>query len=172
MRWVHLASALLWTAGAGIGLWWARSLVRARHRRWMWAIGVVAIVIGAENLLQALAPHHPRTLAHLVGNLALAVAGLVAVSGIVVAGRGIVVEEPVPRRLDRTPLTRRETEVVGCLCEGLDTGEIARRLGISPHTATTHLRNIMKKLQLRSRAEVVLWAVERGLLDRRTQSLP
>lgn len=176
MRWVHLASALLWPARAAVGLWWARSVVGPRHRRWIYAVGMLAVVIGGENLLQALVPVHPRGTAHLVANVALAAAGVVAVFMVAAYGHGIVVEERVMHALSGgrigargrrkrapVPLTPQETEVITLLCEGLGTDEIARRLGVSPHTATTHIRNLMRKLDVRSRADAVVWAVERDL---------
>lgn len=185
VRWVHLASALLWTTSALIGLWWARSVAHPRHRRWLSAIGVLALVIGGENLLQATSPHHPRSVTHLVANLMLAGTGVLALFLVAAHGRGIAVEERVLRvlsgrrlegrarhRPDPPPLTPREIEVVTCLCHGLSTDEIARRLCISPHTATTHIRNILRKLEVGSRADAVAWAVEHGLLDGPVPRLP
>lgn len=155
-------------------------MVLPRYRRWMFAVGAVAILIGGENLLQAFAPHHPNTVAHLVANVLLAATGAMALFLVVAHGRGVATEEQVLRALsggrlgagdrrphDSAPLTPRETEVVTCLCRGLGTDEIARRLGISRHTATTHIRNILRKLGVGSRTDAVVWAVERGVMDGR-----
>jgi DNA-binding NarL/FixJ family response regulator len=49
-------------------------------------------------------------------------------------------------------LTRREREVLGLLCEGLQTLEIAESLGLSRHTVRTHVGNILTKLGANSRA--------------------
>jgi DNA-binding CsgD family transcriptional regulator len=159
-------------------LWWARAVLTQRHRRRIYAIGALALVIGAENLVQALAPMHPRSAAHFIANLVLAVAGVVAVFIVSAYGHEIVVEERLLYALSRgqlgarngsrrasVALTPRETEVMRCLCEGLGTERIAERLGISPHTASTHIRNIMKKLDVGSRADAIVWAVRYGLLD-------
>lgn len=54
------------------------------------------------------------------------------------------------------PLTPREQTVLALLKEGLADKEIADRLKISPHTVFSHLRNLRRKLHVRSRTEVVL----------------
>lgn len=56
---------------------------------------------------------------------------------------------------DLPQLTRREQEVLECLVQGWVHKEIAARLGISVNTAKTHLRNIYRKLQARSKTEAV-----------------
>ena len=63
-------------------------------------------------------------------------------------------------------LTERETEVLRLVTIGLRNREIAARLGISENTAKFHLRNILDKLQARSRAELAGRAVRDGLVDR------
>jgi DNA-binding NarL/FixJ family response regulator len=55
-------------------------------------------------------------------------------------------------------LTGRELEVLGLLADGLDQGEIARRLVISPRTVGTHIEHILAKLGVHSRAEAVALA--------------
>jgi len=57
-----------------------------------------------------------------------------------------------------TVLTRRETEVLRLLGEGLTNAEIAARLYISTKTAGTHVSNILAKLGLRNRAEAAAYA--------------
>jgi DNA-binding NarL/FixJ family response regulator len=56
-------------------------------------------------------------------------------------------------------LSRRETEVLRLLAEGLSNREIAARLFISPKTAEHHVSRILGKLGLRTRAEAAAWAV-------------
>ncbi len=61
-------------------------------------------------------------------------------------------------------LTAREREVLQLIGEGLTNQEIADRLGVSPHTVQTHRVNIMNKLGLHNRAQLVSYAARLGLL--------
>ena len=65
-------------------------------------------------------------------------------------------------RLDIT--TQREKEVLTLLAYGHTNGEIADKLCISERTVETHRTNIMSKLELTSRAELVRFAIDNGLL--------
>lgn len=62
-------------------------------------------------------------------------------------------------------LTAREREVFHLIVEGLTTKEIARRLDISAKTAENHRARVLDKLDVRNTAELVRYAVRRGLLD-------
>lgn len=68
------------------------------------------------------------------------------------------------RRMDE-PLSARELEVARLVVDGLTTAEIANRLFISQHTATTHLRRIYSRLGINSRAMLARYVVEAGLID-------
>jgi DNA-binding NarL/FixJ family response regulator len=71
-----------------------------------------------------------------------------------------------PRKADRYALlTAREREVLEWLARGLTYAEIADKLTISPRTAETHRTNLMRKLDLRTQADITLYAVQRGLID-------
>lgn len=61
-------------------------------------------------------------------------------------------------------LTRRELDVVQTLMQGCSNKEIARQLVISERTVQTHLSNIFAKMQVTSRTEVVLAAINNGWL--------
>lgn len=61
-------------------------------------------------------------------------------------------------------LSRREREVCGLLAMGHTNTEISRMLSISERTVETHRANIMSKLDLRSRAELVRFAIDNGLM--------
>ncbi len=61
-------------------------------------------------------------------------------------------------------LTGRERDVLILVGRGLSNGEIAGRLVISPLTAKTHVRNILRKLACRDRAGLVAIAYETGLI--------
>ncbi len=62
-------------------------------------------------------------------------------------------------------LSDREREILTLVAEGLTSREIAQRLIISPKTVDRHRENIMSKLNLHTRAELVRYAVARGLLS-------
>jgi len=70
-----------------------------------------------------------------------------------------------PRASTAPRLTERELEVLGLVAEGLNNGEIAKRLFISQNTVKNHVRNILEKLQLHSRMEAVMYAVREKILD-------
>ena len=64
-----------------------------------------------------------------------------------------------------TPLSSREIEIVQLSARGLIAKEIADTLNLSTHTVYTHRKNIMKKLQINSSSELVLYAVSKGLVQ-------
>lgn len=67
---------------------------------------------------------------------------------------------------DEPAFTDREREVTTLLARGLTNREIGRRIFVSESTAKFHVRNVMLKLGVHSRAEVAYAAGKRGLLDR------
>jgi DNA-binding CsgD family transcriptional regulator len=60
-------------------------------------------------------------------------------------------------------ITRRQQEVAACVAEGLTNEEIAQRLVLTPGTVANHIEGILRRLGLRSRTQVGVWAVERGI---------
>jgi DNA-binding NarL/FixJ family response regulator len=62
------------------------------------------------------------------------------------------------------PLTPREREVLAAIADGASNKAIARRLGISFHTAKFHVAAILAKLDADSRTEAVTKAAQRGLV--------
>jgi DNA-binding NarL/FixJ family response regulator len=77
-------------------------------------------------------------------------------------------------RADREPpacednwacLTVREKEVLALMGEDLDTTTIAARLGMSRHTAHSHIKRIMTKLRARDRSEALAVAARAGLIS-------
>jgi two-component system NarL family response regulator len=60
-------------------------------------------------------------------------------------------------------LSAREREVLRLVAEGVRSAAIARRLGISEATVEVHRRNVMRKLDLRSVAELTKYAVREGI---------
>jgi len=61
-------------------------------------------------------------------------------------------------------LTEREQEILTYLAEGANNDEIATSLVISPKTVARHRENIMRKLNLHSRAELVRYAIRKGII--------
>lgn len=61
-------------------------------------------------------------------------------------------------------LTEREQEVLALLAEGKNNTEIADQLIISPKTVSRHRENIMRKLNLHSRVELVKYAIRKGII--------
>jgi len=61
-------------------------------------------------------------------------------------------------------LTVREKEILRLLAEGYSNKEIADRLVVSPSTIHSHRSNLMKKLNLSSRHDLIQYARQRGLL--------
>jgi DNA-binding NarL/FixJ family response regulator len=61
-------------------------------------------------------------------------------------------------------LTAREREVLRCIAEGLSSKDIAARFDISARTVETHRANLMRKLAVRSVAQLVRLAIREGLV--------
>jgi len=61
-------------------------------------------------------------------------------------------------------ITDRENEILTYLAEGVSNDEIAASLVISPKTVARHRENIMRKLNLHSRAELVRYAIRKGII--------
>ena len=64
-----------------------------------------------------------------------------------------------------TPLSKREREILQMVANGSTTKEVARDLGISPHTVKTHLERIFEKLGANDRAQAVAIAIRTGLVE-------
>jgi DNA-binding NarL/FixJ family response regulator len=65
---------------------------------------------------------------------------------------------------DNHGLSPRERDVLGELVKGLDTGEIAGKLFISPETVRNHIKHIYEKLHVHSRSQAVAKAIKQGLV--------
>ena len=80
--------------------------------------------------------------------------------------RLIAAESEERKRAESDPLSEREREVLRLLALGHTNQEIAALLYISVRTAETHRAHIMQKLGLSSRAELVRYALDHGLIER------
>jgi two-component system nitrate/nitrite response regulator NarL len=64
---------------------------------------------------------------------------------------------------EKEKLTPRERETMVCVARGESNKEIARNLSVAESTVKIHVQNILKKLNLSSRVQIAVYAVERGL---------
>jgi len=79
--------------------------------------------------------------------------------------RDYLISEPADKEQSAGKvLTDREQEVLTHLAEGESNDEIAKALVISPKTVARHRENIMRKLNLHSRAELVRYAIRKGII--------
>jgi two-component system response regulator NreC len=76
-----------------------------------------------------------------------------------------VVRPDAKRSLAQDPLSDREREVLRLLALGHTNQEIAGKLVISVRTAEAHRAHIMQKLRLSTRAQLVRYALDEGLLE-------
>ncbi|MBV6639236.1 MAG: response regulator transcription factor [Cyclobacteriaceae bacterium] len=73
-------------------------------------------------------------------------------------------EEEKEINCDPTVLSQREYEVLKLITKGYKTTEIADELYVSVHTINSHRKNILKKLNLKSPTELIVYAMETGLV--------
>jgi two-component system response regulator NreC len=71
---------------------------------------------------------------------------------------------PADTRDESSLLTTREREVLRLVSQGATSKEIAQQLGISPKTAQVHRDNLKQKLNLRTTAEMVQWAIRHKII--------
>ena len=62
-------------------------------------------------------------------------------------------------------LTEREREILRLTAEGRSAREVGELLGLSPRTVERHRANLMEKLHLHNRSEVVQYAIRKGMLS-------
>ncbi len=72
---------------------------------------------------------------------------------------------PEEEECEPIPLSPREIEIVQHIANGRIAKEIAHDLHLSTHTIYTHRKNIMRKLELSSPVELVMYAINMGIVD-------
>jgi two-component system nitrate/nitrite response regulator NarL len=65
-----------------------------------------------------------------------------------------------PPAATHTDLTEREREILALLADGRSNKEIARLLGISDATVKVHIKHVLRKLNMKSRLEAAVWALQ------------
>jgi DNA-binding CsgD family transcriptional regulator len=104
----------------------------------------------------------------LADRLAALLGGVVGVR-LAAAGEAATVRLVSPDRRDEAEtsgieLTPRELDVLALLAEGASNKDIARRLGISVHTAKFHVGSLLEKLDATGRTDAVAHAARRGVI--------
>lgn len=84
-----------------------------------------------------------------------------------VAGLKQPVNSPAPIK-DR--LSARERDIVAALARGASNKEIARELGLAESTVKIHVQNILRKLNLSSRVQAAVYAVEHGISEKNNKN--
>jgi len=136
-----------------------------RHRE----MAFIAIVDSRNGSVDLLRAGVRALLSPAAGDAEIAITLAAAARGLCVLPAGVlqaaVAEEP-PRSAgaDEGPLTARELEVLAAMADGASNKAIARRLGISFHTAKFHVAGILAKLDADSRTEAVTKAAQLGLV--------
>lgn len=68
------------------------------------------------------------------------------------------------KKMERRPLTSREIEVVRYVAEGYKNKDIAEKLGIQIKTVETHRTNINNKLGFNHVSQLIIYAIQKGLI--------
>ncbi len=72
--------------------------------------------------------------------------------------------EPTRPSADKWPLTHRETEVLSMIASGLANRDIAEQTNLSINSVKSYIRGAYAKIEVTSRSQAVLWAIQHGLL--------
>lgn len=145
-------------------------------RRWIRRHRATAFVAVVDNTpdagIDAIRAGAHAVMAEAAADADLAIAVRAAARGLYVLPRALVrtlqtagptVDDP-SRPAGEGPLTARELEVLAAMADGASNKVIARRLGISFHTAKFHVAGILAKLDADSRTEAVTKAAQLGLV--------
>ncbi len=119
-------------------------------------VGLIRLALNIED----------RALADRLVALLANVPGLQLVGAGESANVALILATEVPASADRDfTLTPRELEVLTLLAEGMSNKAIARRLGISVHTAKFHVGALIDKLDAVGRTDAVAHAARRGVIQ-------
>jgi two-component system nitrate/nitrite response regulator NarL len=117
---------------------------------------VAALRLGADGyLLKDMEPEQ------MIDSLASAAAGKIVVSeNLTHMLAAALREQRQPRSAHEAGLTDQERRIVELIAAGLSNKVIGRELGIAEGTVKVHVKHLLRKLNLRSRVEAAVWAVE------------
>lgn len=76
-------------------------------------------------------------------------------------------EQPAPATTSGIALTKRELQLLKLLARGYTYREVADDLSVSSHTVNSHIKNLYRKLSVKTKNEAVFAATRQGLLDMR-----
>jgi DNA-binding NarL/FixJ family response regulator len=128
-------------------------------------VGVVAVLRERSDAMAALRAGARGVLLHPVRRAEIAAALQSVAAGLSVLPAGWLDDVLRPSRRDGAEtLTSREMEVLALIAAGASNKLIARRLGISVHTAKFHVAGVLEKLGAHSRAEAVAIGARLGLV--------
>jgi two-component system nitrate/nitrite response regulator NarL len=80
--------------------------------------------------------------------------------------RGLQATRDVPTEAEKDALSPREREILSHLAKGSSNKEIARNLSVAESTVKIHVQHILRKLNLSSRVQAAVYAIERGLASK------
>lgn len=117
---------------------------------------VAALRLGADGyLLKDMEPED------MIASLASAAAGRIVVSdNLTHLLASALREQRQPHSASEAGLTEQERRIVELIAAGMSNKVIARELGITEGTVKVHVKHLLRKLDLRSRVEAAVWAVE------------
>jgi len=117
---------------------------------------VAALRLGADGyLLKDMEPEQ------MIDSLATAAEGKIVVSdNLTHLLASALREQRQPRSANEAGLTEQERRIVELIAAGLSNKVIGRELGIAEGTVKVHVKHLLRKLDLRSRVEAAVWAVE------------
>ncbi|SFC05524.1 two component transcriptional regulator, LuxR family [Marinospirillum celere] len=75
--------------------------------------------------------------------------------------------EPEQAKVTGVALTKREMQLLKLLARGYTYREVAEELSVSSHTVNSHIKNLYRKLSVKTKNEAVFAATRQGLLDMR-----
>ena len=168
--WLERAGQTLRTEAepaAGMRLHYARGLLelaRGRNEEALSAVQAAERLAGTLVTPHTFAPMIPATMLPALTRLGQTERAEAALAGLDSRERASAEMRAAVSAEAVTVLTPRELDVLKLVAQGLSNADIAQRLVLSDHTVHRHLANILRKLDLSSRAAAAAWGVRTGLV--------